>query len=423
MLAQLSVLEIRHLRRQRQAAPAAGELRPAAIQPPLDAASVARDRQVGERLLREGRVAVVLLAGGQGSRLGHDAPKGTYPIGPLSKDSFFARHAQAIGRRSERAGRTVPWWIMTSPATDVATREFFAEHDFFGLRADSITFFSQSTLPALHSGRLALERKNRVFVHPDGHGGFFRAFAGAGGLESCRDAGIEQLFVHQVDNPLTPVADPVFLGRHSRVAADMSFKVVAKNSPDEGLGTPVEIDDGEHGIVEYSDLPAAEGKRRSADGKLIHAHGTIGVYALSTTLVSRVAAQHEALPYHSATRRALILDEHGDSVDAPLQKSELFLFDALAEARAASFVEVQREREFAPVKSMTGRDSVAAARRALLREHTRWVYGTNDQEIFEISPRCAVDEDDWHSRGAHMSGTERRHLDVRDGRVFPTTVG
>lgn len=201
-------------------------------------------------------MAVLLVAGGQGSRLGFEHPKGMFPIGPVSNKTLFQIHAEKVLALQRRYGRLVPFLIMTSPATDAETRDFFRQQKYFGLAPDEVWFFCQGTMPALDmaSGRLLMEAPGRLFLSPNGHGGTLTALADSGLLDRLRNQGIREVFYFQVDNPLIKVADPVFLGHHLGQRAEVSARIVPKEGPTDRLGNLVLVD-GRCTMIEYSDLP------------------------------------------------------------------------------------------------------------------------------------------------------------------------
>jgi UDP-N-acetylglucosamine/UDP-N-acetylgalactosamine diphosphorylase len=230
--------------------------------PQTDGERVVRRRAgaMGAAALAAGEVGVILVAGGSGTRLGFEGPKGTFPIGPVSAASLFQIHAEKIAALARRHGRTIPFYIMTSPENHEVTMAFFESHDRFGL--EHVRFFTQGQMPAVDraTGKVLLSSKGRVALSPDGHGGTLAALAAPGpdGTASCLDEmrarGTRTLFYFQVDNPLVRIADPSFIGLHREADAEVSFKVVERTSPEEKLGVVVAVD-GRPQVIEYSDLP------------------------------------------------------------------------------------------------------------------------------------------------------------------------
>ena len=331
-------------------------------------------RGAGLALLAEGRVATLVVAGGQGTRLGHPGPKGTFPIGPVSERSLFALQAQRIRGIERRSGQRMPWIVMTSDDTDRATRASFAAADHFGLE---VHFVRQRSLPCVDfSGDPIRVAPGRFASAPDGHGGMLAALAECGLLETLAARGFRALAYQQVDNPLARSADPGLLGWLAGGAAEVATKVVRKRSPDERLGT-VGVREGRTHVVEYTELGALEGEARGPDGELRLWAGAIGLHAFSIDFLRRCAAHGDALlPLHASPKAIPFLAPDGSPVaprEANGYKLERFVFDLLPEARAVTLVEALREDEYAPVKNAQGSESPDSARRALDACARRWL--------------------------------------------------
>jgi UDP-N-acetylglucosamine/UDP-N-acetylgalactosamine diphosphorylase len=342
-----------------------------------NAASFREAREAGEARLAAGQVGVMVVAGGQATRLGYDAPKGSFPIGPVSDRTLFQLHAQKICRLRARFGRAIPWYVMTSPATDRATREAFARADCFGIPKADVFFLCQGMVPAFDfEGRLILEAPDRIFESPDGHGGAIPALLYSGALDDMSGRGIDSLFYYQVDNPLVRIGDPTFIGFHVQRGAEASCKVVRKVDPAEKVGLVAQID-GHLGIVEYTEIDDALRNARSPDGGLQLWAGNIAIHVFDREFLRRIAnAADTLLPYHASRKVIPTLDAQGKPVrpSAPNGfKLERFVFDTLPLARRAAVVETLREEEFAPVKNAEGSDSPATARQALLTLYRRWL--------------------------------------------------
>lgn len=345
-----------------------------------DRAAFDRAREAGEAWLAEGRVAALVVAGGQGTRLGWEGPKGAFPIGPVTGRSLFALQAQRLRRLARRLGRPVPWLVMTSEDTDAATRALFARERGFGLDPAQIHFFRQASLPVLdRRGRLLLAAPDRLAEAPDGHGGAIPALVRSGLLDALEARGVEAIFHYQVDNPLLPVCDPVLLGFHHLRGAEATSKVIRRRAPDERVGTAVRDGDRVR-ILEYSEIGEPEGSGRDAAGALRFDAGSIGVHVFTTGLVRRVAADADvALPLHAAPKPVRALDPDATHPfgalprSVPALKLERFVFDALPCARRVVLVEALREQEYAPVKNAHGGESPATARRALDALYRRWL--------------------------------------------------
>lgn len=366
---------------QRLAGPGARKLEPATVEAlPShggDAGRRAAARERGEALLREGRVAVMVVAGGQGTRLGFDAPKGVFPLGPVTERSLFELQAQKLRAARRRYGAPIPWYVMTSPATDAATRAFFAEHECFGLPSGDVSFLCQSTAPALDfEGRLLLEAPDRIVESPNGHGGAFQALADSGALADLARRGVATISYYQVDNPLVPLVDPVFLGLHALEGAEMSAKVVRKIDPMEKVGVVARVDS-RVGVVEYTEIDDEHRHLRDAAGALVYWAGSIAIHALDVAFAGRVAADAEGLlPYHASAKKIPFVGDGGRRVQ-PAEpngyKLERFLFDALPAASRVALLEIERRDEYAPVKNAEGADSPETSRQALDALARRWL--------------------------------------------------
>lgn len=414
------------VRGQHTEAPAIGEVGPVEVfrLPQTDGERAARRQvaEVGEEALRRGEVAVVLVAGGSGTRLGFDGPKGTYPIGPVSGASLFQIHAEKIVALGRRFGRSLPLYVMTSPENHEATGRFFDEHDRFGL--EHLRLFVQGQMPAVdrESGKVLLASKGEVALSPDGHGGTIAALAARGpdGGPSCLDEmearGIKTVFYFQVDNPLVKIADPAFLGLHAQARAEMSFKVIEKVAPDEKVGVVVAVD-GTPQVIEYSDLPADLAERREPDGRLQLWAGSIAIHLFELDFIRRLAAGPIRLPFHRAIKKVSYVAEDGQVVkpEAPnAVKFEQFIFDALPLTQRWTLVETDRALEFEPLKNATGPDSPATVRQRMSDNFADWlesagakVMRRSDGSVpfgIEISPLFALDAGEL--RGKVPSGQE-----------------
>lgn len=388
-------------------------------EPQTDAESAARRRatDVGEAMLAAGEVAAVLVAGGQGTRLGFDGPKGTYPIGPVSGASLFQIHAEQLVARGRRHGRPIPLYVMTGPENHDATVAFFERHGRFGL--ERVRFFRQGQLPAVDraTGRVLLAGPDRLALSPDGHGGTVAALARSDpdGRPSClaemAALGVRTLFYFQVDNPLVKVCDPDFLGLHRLAEAEFSFKVVEKVRHDERVGLVVRVG-GRPRVIEYSDLSPELGEQRDPEGGLRLWAGSIAIHCLERSFVERLAAAGGGgLPYHRALKKVKYLDEDGREVDPEepnAVKFETFIFDALPLAARYAVVETDRAREFEPLKNASGPDSPESVRRRMSELAAEWLEragaavrrGPDGAPPFgvEISPLVALDAAELRSK-------------------------
>ncbi len=345
-----------------------------------DAEAWLRARAAGEEALRGGRVAAFTVAGGQGTRLGFDGPKGTFPVTPVRRKPLFQVFAEKIAVAGRRYGRPLHWFVMTSHANHAATEAFFTEHRFFGLDRARVHFFRQGRMPAVDfAGRILLESGGVIAMSPDGHGGSLRALHRSGALDLMRSEGVDTLSYFQVDNPLVRCVDPEFIGWHLLRGAEMSAKMIPKAYPEEKLGHFC-LQHGRVVVIEYSDLPLA--LQREVDpvtGRLRYPAGSIAIHILDREFARRMAegaGGGSALPFHRADKKIATIDAAGGPVRPEKPngvKFELFVFDALPFARNALVVETRRADDFSPIKNAEGIDSPATARADLLRQYARWL--------------------------------------------------
>ena len=364
-------------------------------------------RRVGEELLARGAVGYVLVAGGQASRLGFDAPKGAFPVGPVTGCSLFAFHARRLSAAARRHGVRVPWYVMTSPANDAATRALFRENDHYGLPPEDVFFFSQDMLPALdEDGRLLFAGREELFLAPNGHGGCLLGLASSGALADMRRRGIEELSYFQVDNPLARPADALFLGLHRSAGAGMSSKVVSKRDAGEKVGVLGRVD-GALTCIEYSDLPGELREARDPGGALAFRAGNIAVHVLRRDFVEELTRDGLELPWHQARKKMAVVDADGATVERVGIKFETFVFDALSRSPASVVLEVERAEEFSPVKNKTGEDSPASCRADLCRLFEGWVRAAGlplppadeaGNRPVEVDPMLAETQDEFLAR-------------------------
>ncbi len=355
----------------------------------------------GEELLAAGQVGAILVAGGQGTRLGFDQPKGMFPIGPVSDRSLFQIFCEQLLARGRRAGKAIPYFIMTSDATHDETVSFFEDHQLFGMHRSDVYFFRQGKLPAVDAidGRILMERKDAIALSPDGHGGLLNALRKQGLLAEMRERGLETLYYHQVDNPTAIVCDPAFLGLHDRMGSEMSSKVVAKVSSEEKMGVLVAID-GQTQIIEYSDMPADRTRETESDGRLRFWAGNTAMHIINRSFLQGIVDRGQDLPYHRANKPVPYINEQGQAItpgpaDKNAFKFEQFIFDVLPLASTALVVEADRAVEFNPVKNQSGADSPATSRAALLQAARGMLKEAGadiaDTARAEISPLYALD--------------------------------
>lgn len=391
-----------------------------------DAAAWAKAKAAGEAALRGGQVAAFTVAGGQGTRLGYDGPKGTFPVTPLKQKTLFQVFAEKIRAAGVRYGKPLHWFIMTSHANHAATEAFFAENKFFGLDRGRVHFFRQGRMPAVtFDGKILLETPGSIALSPDGHGGSLRALDRSGALDLMKGEGVTTLSYFQVDNPLVRAIDPAFLGWHALKQSEMSSKMVPKAYAEEKVGLFCQ-QDGKTVVIEYSDLPMATQRETDAAGQLRYLAGSIAIHVLDREFVRRMAAGGEgvALPFHRADKKIPTIDAAGVAVKPEKPngvKFEMFVFDALPFARNPVVIETARADDFSPVKNAEGVDSPKTSREDQLRQYARWLRAngatveTDDTGLpkanFEVSPLFGYDEDSFAEAWKKRSPSPA----VRDG--------
>jgi UDP-N-acetylglucosamine/UDP-N-acetylgalactosamine diphosphorylase len=355
----------------------------------------------GEQALREGRLATIIVAGGQGTRLGFDHPKGVFPIGPLSGRTLFQMHIDRMRAVMKRYGVSIPIYVMTSPATDEETRQYFDANQNFGLTSDQLVIFCQGTMPAVDAknGRVLLASRTELALSPDGHGGLVNALHKSGCLDDAKQRGIEHFFYAQVDNPLVQLCDPQLVGYHLLSRSQVTTQVVRKRFAKEKVGNVVSVD-GKVQIIEYSDLPDNAAEKTLADGSLKLWAGNIAVHVFERRFLESVVTSADGLPFHRAHKAVPFLNSAGE-LEKPEQpnaiKFERFVFDLLPLADRSIVVEGDASEIFAPVKNAEGAavDTATHAQQALIQLHRRWLLDAgaqiSEQVRVEIHPAWALD--------------------------------
>ncbi len=373
-------------------------------------------RKQGEKLIREGKVAVFTVAGGQGSRLGWDAPKGTYPATPIRKTPLFALLAETIRKAQQKFGSIIPWYIMTSTENDAATRAYFEEHGYFGLKPENVCMFSQAMMPALDAvnqpGQALLASKDSMALAPNGHGGSLKALYVSGSIADMKTRGIEQLSYTQIDNPLVKTIDPLFIGLHDLDQCEMSSKMLPKAYPKERVGNFC-LMDGKVGVIEYSNLPDELAEQRDEKGELKFRSGSIAIHIIRVDFVEHLNTRPEgfALPFNRADKKVPFLNADTGELVSPEKpnavKLETFVFDALPLCSKSIILETDRIEEFAPIKNADGPGAVdcpATSKQLQTERAARWLESCNvkvarDSQgqvdaVIEISPLSAIDAED-----------------------------
>ncbi len=377
------------------------EISPVSYVSLAESASDGEARSIGEGLIADGRTALLTVAGGQGSRLGVEGPKGLFPVTPVRGATLFEVAAEKIQAARVRYGVSLPWLIMTSPQNHRETREYFETERHFGLPRDNVHFFTQGVLPSLDPGGLLLmAHDGGLLFNPNGHGGVVEGMRSAGLLARLKERGIEELFYFQVDNPLVTAPDPTFLGFHRRAGSLISSKVVAKAFPDEKLGV-IGKAGGTPAVIEYSDAGPEIMHATDPDGKLLYGQGSIAIHLLNVDFLVR---EELSLPLHIARKRvnALIPTASGTEIeDREAVKFEMFVFDLIPFAERSLFYEVDRREEFAPLKNREGVDSIETCIRGQTEKFAAWLEACGvevprdsdgkSRNAVEISPLFADD--------------------------------
>ena len=322
--------------------------------------------QIGLDAIRACKVGAVLLAGGMGTRLGSDDPKGMYDIGLTRPVYIFERIIRNTLDVVERSGAWIPFFIMTSDKNHQATTTFFAEHDYFGYNREYIFFFQQEMAPASdYDGKVYMEEKGKISTSPNGNGGWFVSMEKSGVGDKMRSLGVEWLNVFAVDNVLQRIADPCFVGAVIAENRASGSKVVRKAAPDEKVGVMC-LEDGRPSIVEYYELTEELMNARNEKGQPAYNFGAILNYLFRVKDLEEIV--NNSLPLHVVEKKIPHLDENGILIrpEEPNGfKYEQLVLDMIHELESCLPYEVVREKEFAPIKNRTGIDSVESARKLL----------------------------------------------------------
>jgi UDP-N-acetylglucosamine/UDP-N-acetylgalactosamine diphosphorylase len=375
---------------------------PASVLPLSDQACEAFEH--GEALLRDGQVGMILVAGGQGTRLGFPHPKGMYPLGAVSGRSLFQILIDKMRATGKRYGVEIPLYVMTSPATHDETAEFLQKHRWFGADAESVRLFCQGVMPSVdaETGKALLASRESLALSPDGHGGMLPALLSNDLLGDMAERGLRHLFYGQIDNPLLPVCDPRLLGAHGIAQSELTTLVVRKRSPLERVGNLVSVGNRSQ-IIEYSDLPESVAEQRQDDGSLRLWAGNIAVHVFDLAFLQRVAADANGLQFHRVIKKVPHLDALGNRIEPKSPnalKFERFVFDLLPLANCTTAVEGDRTQCFAPVKNPVGaeEDTPISARNAMIAQDQRLLRQGGATIIsnttVEINPLWAFDAND-----------------------------
>ena len=348
----------------------------------------------GENLIKAGKIAAFTVAGGQGTRLGYDGPKGTLPVSPIKNKPLFQLFAEQIRGVSEKYETVIPWYIMCSPLNLEATISHFEENSYYGLAKEDIQFFAQGVMPATDfEGNLLLASEDSLALSPNGHGGSLKALIDSGSIKDMADREIQHVSYFQVDNPLVSTINPLFIGLHDLQKSDMSSRSLTKTGPFEKLGNFVSIGD-RISIIEYSDLPEEKALEKDESGQIKYRAGSPAIHILRRDFIEQFASGEIKLPYHRAEKKVAHVDENGQLVtpDQPnAVKFETFVFDALPFAKNPLILEADRGEEFSPVKNMTGVDSLESSRADQIQKAKNWLlkagHKYREDSTVEICPK------------------------------------
>lgn len=329
-------------------------------------AKKAEFKAVGLEAIKHCKVGAILLAGGQGTRLGFDKAKGMYNIGVHKELYIFEQLIRNLQKVTDEAGVFVPLYIMTSDKNDAQTRDFFAEHDYFGYHKDYVKFFVQEMVPAVDfEGNVLMEAEDSLAMSPNGNGGWFSSMQKVGLDQDLKEKGIEWLNVFAVDNVLQQIADPVFVGATMLSGCVSGAKVVRKADPYERVGALC-LEDGKPSIIEYYELTPEMAEAVNEAGSLLYGFGVILNYLFRVDKLLEIAKKQ--LPLHVVEKKVPYLDETGSFIkpETPnAYKFETLILDMVYMMDNCLSFEVEREKEFAPVKNASGVDSVESARKLL----------------------------------------------------------
>jgi len=365
-------------------------------------------RSAGEAAFRNGAVAVLMVAGGQGTRLGFPGPKGCLPLAPHSGKTIYGLQAEKVLALSRRVGSPVPLLVLTSPSTDGETRAFFTDHERFGLEKGQVQLFCQGTVPSVdRKGRALLAAPGTLLENPDGHGGTFTALVRSGQLGRLRREGVTSLVYIQVDNVLAPIDDPLFVGLGLVERANVVTKVLPKRDPDEKVGHLVRVD-GRDRVIEYTELTPEDTRRRGPDGEIVYRWGSPAMHLWSVEFLSRLAERGFRPPLHRSPKPLTAWLE-GEHRRVEGFKYERFIFDLLPEAETSLGLEIERGAEFAPVKNATGENSPETAVAAMHAQYRDWLEAAGVQVSLPPGGRIEI--------SPLFAATKQGFLERWDGRV------
>lgn len=319
-------------------------------------------KKIGEKIIKEKKIAVCQMAGGQGTRLGHNGPKGTYIVEKINPPkSIFEIFSDKLKKAYKEYGVKIKWYVMTSNANDTETRDFFEKNNYFDYGKENVKFFIQGELPLLNEeGKIVLKEKGTLFMAPDGNGGIYEALRKNKILEEMQNEGIDYLGICNVDNILMNVLDEIFIGLMIDGNYELATKTTTKVSPEEKIGA-VCLMDGKPGVVEYTEITEEMANATDENGDLLYGEGYFGCSIFSRKLLERITNK---LHYHAAFKKNDYIMPNGEVLKAEkpnTYKFEAFIFEGFNEAKNMLVLSVDRKKEFAPIKNKEGVDSVETA--------------------------------------------------------------
>lgn len=328
-------------------------------------------KKIGIEAIKNGKLAAVTMAGGQGTRLGHNGPKGTFDLGLESHKSLFEILCDGLKKVASQYDSFIPWYIMTSKENNNATIEFFENKNYFDYPKDKIAmFFKQGELPMIDEhGKLIINENGFIKEAADGHGGIFESLYKSGALEDMKKRGIEWVFIGGVDNVLVQMADPIFTGFAIKNNYLVASKTIVKSYPEEKVGVFCKKD-GKPYVIEYTEISDDMAHKKDSEGNLVYAESHVLLNLFNIKILDEISTKK--LPYHSAYKKSAFMNEDGKIIkpEKPnAYKFEAFLFDAFSMIPEIGLYRGKREEEFSPVKNAEGVDSPETARRDYINYH------------------------------------------------------
>lgn len=332
------------------------------------------DQELGRDLIAKGMAGCLIVAGGQGTRLKFNGPKGMFPVTPVTHKSLFQLFAEKVIAAGKQVNKRLPLAIMTSTLNHKVTLDFFYEHQLFGLHPEQLSFFSQGTLPLLDpQGNLFLETPYTIAEGPDGNGKALHHFYQNGIWKQWQEKGVHYLNFVLIDNPLADPFDAELLGFLHRQQSDVVIKCIERNDPQESVGV-LALKDGKAGVVEYSEMNDKDRMATGPTGDLLYKGANLSLFCFKMDFIKRVVEDKEPLSLHKAFKAVKFLNREGQTVEAdkPMAwKFETFIFDLLAKTNKVEALLYPREQCFSPLKNFSGNFSIDTVRADIQRNDQR----------------------------------------------------